>query len=748
MKDFIITASGQSLITRMIAGTSMATFTKIKTSDHEYTADALVKLTDLDDVKQEVDISKVTRTDTSTVEVVATMENKGLTDGYYVKVLGLYAKDSVNQTEILFGVSTETETPDYMPAFGGKTASAITYRLNIKVDVADRVEIVINPVATATIEQVENVERIINMHEQTDACSETGVHGIRYFDKVLQIRNNKGEWDKVKTGGASIPPKIVTNITTKGSDSKVIISWNDPEDSVIDGIALATWAGTKLIMKKGSAPADEEDGTLVVNNTVRNQYAVNGYEISGLENNQTYYFYFIPYTTDDVCGYSDDNRATATPAKVTLDDVTDISASTADGTITVNWTNPAQTKTQDDVTATWVKTTVVVKAGSPPVSETDGTAYISTDYSEGTHTFTMENGEDYYIAFFVESDLGSVKKTAHETAVPMYATLLITTEEATLYGKTVTASYGDSQSIETTFSSDGKATLKVPYIGEVSLSSTDGNETTTSEITIEKWITYTEEMSFLKIVTFADGTDKEICKMIEAHYADKINIADYWAVGDIRTVHLSAMEAIGVGESHREQDVQFVIADFEHDDLTIEINGHAKAAVTLSQKDVLLNINSQAETGYMEEKSDTYNEGWSVCKRRTWCNDIYYNALPSILKNCVKEVNKDFRAFKGNGYLESATVIKNVDDKVFLPSVKEVYKTTAYSENTSGTTYQYYNLSKENTPKSINYWARDVSSKTSGFGGGTINQWYYRIDNSFAEGVQGSTYGIAPCFCL
>ena len=61
------------------------------------------------------------------------------------------------------------------------------------------------------------------------------------------------------------------------------------------------------------------------------------------------------------------------------------------------------------------------------------------------------------------------------------------------------------------------------------------------------------------IVTWADGTDAEIVAMVNAADDGMINLADYWSVGDERQVTLSAMEATGVGESHVEQTVTFVL---------------------------------------------------------------------------------------------------------------------------------------------------------------------------------------------
>ena len=134
----------------------------------------------------------------------------------------------------------------------------------------------------------------------------------------------------------------------------------------------------------------------------------------------------------------------------------------------------------------------------------------------------------------------------------------------------------------------------------------------------------TGEPASLKIVTFADGTDYEISRMIEAHYADKINIQDYWSVGDKRTVHLLEMAAIKVNESHREQDVEFIIGDFDHDDLVTPVNGHTKAVITLLQKDCLMdaanasnpvNGANNSEHGYMN-KTNTSAGGWTECARK------------------------------------------------------------------------------------------------------------------------------------
>ena len=126
MQNLVITSKGQELMSRLIAGTTTATFTKIAGSEHDYSGVNLEALTELEDVKQNVLVSKVTRTDLTLVEVLAALDNHDLTEDYYVKALGLYAKDGDGE-EMLYAVSIETVAPDHLPAFSGKTISSITY---------------------------------------------------------------------------------------------------------------------------------------------------------------------------------------------------------------------------------------------------------------------------------------------------------------------------------------------------------------------------------------------------------------------------------------------------------------------------------------------------------------------------------------------------------------------------------------------------------------------------------------------
>lgn len=256
----------------------------------------------------------------------------------------------------------------------------------------------------------------------------------------------------------------------------------------------------------------------------------------------------------------------------------------------------------------------------------------------------------------------------------------------------------------------------------------------------------------LKIVTFADGTDEEIAAMMQAHYDNKINIADYWAVGDKRSVNLSAMSATYVGESHRAQTVEFAIADFGKDELSTPINGHTMAAITLTQVNCLMDATSASnsnngsndtERGYMNS-SNTNVGGWTDCARRKWCNEVYYNALPSVFKSMVKEVNKKTSA--GN----QSSTINTTKDKAFLLSESEIYGSTTYSKAGEGSQYEYYKtaanrykLPKWNSDRvSHIYWDRSPHGSNSSLFCLVTNGGSAYWNNA------SITYGFAPCLCI
>lgn len=584
-------------------------------------------------------------------------------------------------------------------------------------------------------------------------------NNANYSDNKLQLMHNDTilKEFEIKGGGTSIAPKATVDPAIVSSNAKVTITWGDPEDSIIDGVVLSTWAGTKLLMKEDGYPENENDGTVIIDNTVKDAYKTSGYVVDNLTNGNTYYFALFPYSTDGIYNYQTSNRLLGKPSLVRLDPCTDMSITSAMGSATVKWTDPEATKTVDGNTATWAKTVLVYKEGATaPSSPSDGTVAVEETtrnqyQTDGYKVNGLTDGKQYAFALFAISTESSASDGT-SSSVKLWSTITISTEEASLYGKDITVSYGE-KSMTATFDSSGSATVDVPYIGDVTISSTDGSDTANSNVTISAYgNTYSAELSFLKIVTFADGTDEEIAAMMQAHYDNKINIADYWAVGDKRSVNLSAMSATYVGESHRAQTIEFAIADFGKDELSTPINGHTMAAITLTQVNCLMDATSASnstngsndtERGYMNS-TNTNVGGWKDCARRKWCNEVYYNALPSVFKSMVKEVNKKTSA--GN----QSSTINITKDKAFLLSESEIYGSTTYSKPGEGSQYEYYKttanrykLPKWNSDRvSHIYWDRSPR-------GDNATRFCYVNDYGRASYSNASNaYGFAPCLCI
>lgn len=311
MQNLVITDSGEELVARLIAGTATAAFTKVSASDHDYSRVELKSLTGLEGIRQTVAVSGVSRAGAAMVEVLAAMDNSGVEAGYYTRALGLYAEDGEGD-EVLFGVSIETENPFYLPPFCGKTVSSITYRLNVKVDNSAQIKVEMNPGAYPTIEQVEWVQGAIGTHASSTIYSEGGIHGLRYFEGALQVREPSGEWADVG-GGGGIPPSNVINPKIKAGDGQLTITWGDPGDTIVEGKTLCTWKGTKLVQKVGGFPESIKDGEVLVDNQTLDAYKDDGFVVQNLTNGAVYYFALFPYADTGAANANVRNRISGAP---------------------------------------------------------------------------------------------------------------------------------------------------------------------------------------------------------------------------------------------------------------------------------------------------------------------------------------------------------------------------------------------------------------------------------------------------
>jgi hypothetical protein len=162
----------------------------------------------------------------------------------------------------------------------------------------------------ATPTALEATQSDIDDHKAETVVGETGVHGIRYYEETLQVKDGDS-WVDVG-GGTGIPPADCYDISLTAGNAQITIAWKDPDDTMIGGAPLVTWEKTILVRKTGSYPLSETDGTVVLTNMVRNQYA-DGYIDTGLANGTTYYYKLFPISTTKAVNNNAANNISGTP---------------------------------------------------------------------------------------------------------------------------------------------------------------------------------------------------------------------------------------------------------------------------------------------------------------------------------------------------------------------------------------------------------------------------------------------------
>ena len=137
----------------------------------------------------------------------------------------------------------------------------------------------------------------------TGATSATAIHG--HFYRCVSSGNSY-VWEDAQSGTVAVGNCSSISGTAIGNSVK--LKWSDPADLVVDGVTQARWAKTLLVRKKGSYPASPEDGTVVLSNTVRDQYASSPFIDATPQEGVTWYYQLFPVSTDGKITTDNANR--------------------------------------------------------------------------------------------------------------------------------------------------------------------------------------------------------------------------------------------------------------------------------------------------------------------------------------------------------------------------------------------------------------------------------------------------------
>ena len=147
--ELIITKSGQDLLAKILVDGGKLEFSRVCVSESAISEDNLEQLTILPEIKQESAVLDITKTSASAVKVEASFSNRELTAGYFMRAIGLYAKDGEN--EVLYAAAVELSGHCYMPPYNGVTVSGALIQLVTTVGNAEHISFDVDPAGTATI---------------------------------------------------------------------------------------------------------------------------------------------------------------------------------------------------------------------------------------------------------------------------------------------------------------------------------------------------------------------------------------------------------------------------------------------------------------------------------------------------------------------------------------------------------------------------------------------------------------------
>lgn len=153
----IMTERGRELLAGIITSTDKIEFTRVSTSERSYGEEEISSLSDLEGIKQTSQISAVNVKPDGKVKIEAAFENRELSEGYYIRAVGLYARAN-EDGEVLYAVAIEKSGRYSMPAYNNITVNAAYLVLFLAVDSFENIKIEVSPGAFITVSEIGRIK--------------------------------------------------------------------------------------------------------------------------------------------------------------------------------------------------------------------------------------------------------------------------------------------------------------------------------------------------------------------------------------------------------------------------------------------------------------------------------------------------------------------------------------------------------------------------------------------------------------
>ena len=221
----IITNKGKELLSEVATSINKIEFTRVSTSDRTYTEDEIAGLIDLAGIKQTNHISSIAIQAGGKVKIEAAFENRELTEGYFIKAIGIYAKAG-NGTEVLYAVAIEKTGRYSIPPYNNATVSAVYLKLFLAVENFEKITLEVSPGAFITVSEIgrikdelrtENTETKTKLEQQAETLKQSLTKAIK------DIADSKGaSTTTFNADGSIVVENSIETVTTTFNADKSI----------------------------------------------------------------------------------------------------------------------------------------------------------------------------------------------------------------------------------------------------------------------------------------------------------------------------------------------------------------------------------------------------------------------------------------------------------------------------------------------------------------------------------------------
>ena len=256
--ELIITKSGQDLLAKILIDGGKLEFSRVCVSESTISEENLEQLTVLPEIKQESAVLEITKTSASAVKVEASFSNRELSAGYFMRALGLYAKDGEN--EVLYAASVELSGHCYMPPYNGVTVSGALIQLVTAVGNAENISFDVDPAGTATIMRLSEE---IAKHNSDENAHASLFAKIVPSPTAFTVETSAWAALTVAVAGRGYSAEIVAESVTAADYPDIYFDENSLDGAANAGVIVGTADG-KIVLYANEIPVATLSGAYFV----------------------------------------------------------------------------------------------------------------------------------------------------------------------------------------------------------------------------------------------------------------------------------------------------------------------------------------------------------------------------------------------------------------------------------------------------------------------------------------------------